>query len=252
MSTVSQEQLHNDVILAHDAVRFVKALLALHPLSQRIPAAIPPTLVSTVSQSGDQAMKDGSTKQQTAGAALPQVQAAQRWPTPKPNEWEEIQLVFVRACCSLTYALGLLARNVLKETVQQLIGHLGPVMQLLAGGHMPDMDIDMCRLFASGLPPVLSAQCAEHLGYSGLTTAMLSRVGKDSSLLPQSLEHSAQICSLFRELYQHHCALPFFWIESQSHAWQLDVCTVWMSADMWHSCQCLLSIDVIITYINLQ
>ena len=65
---------------------------------------------------------------------------------------------------------------------------------------MPDMELDMCSLIAAGLPPVLSAQYAEHLGYSGLTTAMLSRLGKDCTLIPLCVELSVPICSLFCEL----------------------------------------------------
>ena len=75
-------------------------------------------------------------------------------------------------------------------------------MQLLAGGHMPDMDLDMHSLFAAGLRPVLSAQYHEHLTDSGLTTAMLSRLAKDDSLIPPTLEHSVHsvlTCSLFCE-----------------------------------------------------
>ena len=202
MTTVYQEQLHNDVIVAHDAVSLVKRLLDLHPLSQRTPAADSSMLVSTLSRSGDQAIKDGSTQQQIAANALPYVQAAfpQRWPTPKPNEWHDIQLVFAKAGVTLTWALSTLRHENLKGTVQQLIGHLGQVMQLLAGGHMPDMQLDMRLLFTAGLSPVLSAQCAEHLGYLGLTTAMLSRLGKDCGLIPQTLAHADQICSLFCEL----------------------------------------------------
>ena len=137
MSTVAQGQLHDNVNMAHDAVVLVQKLLELHPLSQRTPAAVPPMLVSTLSHSGDQALNDGSTQQQTAAATLPQVQAAfpLRWPMPEPNEWQEIQLVFARACVTLSWALGCLQQNILKDTVQQLIGHLGQVMQLLAGNH---------------------------------------------------------------------------------------------------------------------
>ena len=90
----------------------------------------------------------------------------------------------------------------MKETVQQLIGQLCQVMQALASGHMPDLDLDMCSLFTAGLSPVLTAHYAEYPGYSGLATAMLSRLGKDCSLIPHSLDNAVQICSLFCELHQ--------------------------------------------------
>lgn len=177
MSTVDQEQLHDNVLMAHDAVGLVKRLLE-HPLSQRPPAAIPPMLTTILSQKGCQAVKASGAQQQFTAAALAQVQAAfpQRWPTPKPNEWQDIELVFTRACFTLGWALGAFQRNMMKETVQQLIGQLCQVMQALASGHMPDLDLDMCSLFTAGLSPVLTAHYAEHPGYSGLATAMLSRL----------------------------------------------------------------------------
>ena len=177
--------------MAHDAVSLVNRLLKLHPLSQRPSAAVPPK-------------KASSAQQQFTAAAIAPVQAAfsQKWPTPKPNEWQDIELVFTRASCTLIWALSTLQCNMLKESVQQLLGQLCQVMQLLAGGHMPDLDLDMRSLFTAGLSPVLSAQHAEHPGYSGLATAMLSRLGKDCSLIPQSLDHATQMCSLFCESQQ--------------------------------------------------
>ena len=114
MSIGNQQQLHDDVILADDAVRLVKSLLELHPLSQRTSAEAPPLLVSTPSLTSDQATTVGSTQQQFAAAALPQVQAnfSQRWPTPKPSEWQDIQLVFARACVTLTWALSIPQRDI--------------------------------------------------------------------------------------------------------------------------------------------
>lgn len=210
MSTADQEQLHDDVLMAHNTVDLVNRLLELYPLSQRPPAAIQ---VTNLSQNGGQVGKDSSAQQQFTAATRAQVQAAfsQRWPTPKPHEWQDIQLIFTRACFTLIWALSTLQHNILKETVQQLIQQLGQVMQLLASGHMPDLGLDMRSLFTAGLSPVLSAQYAEHPGYSGLATTMLSRLGKDCSLIPQSLEHSVQICSLFCEFQQVTlCFAPVF------------------------------------------
>ena len=190
--------------MAHDTVGLVNRLLDLHPLSQRPPAAAPPLLVTFLNQKGSQAAQASSAQQQFTAAAMAQVQAAfpQKWPTPKPNEWQDIELVFTRACFTLSWALSTIGRSRFKETVQQLIGQLCQVMQLLASGHMPDLNLDMRSVFTAGLSPVLSAQYAEHPGYSGLATAMLSRLGKDCSLIPQSLDHAVQICSLFCELQQ--------------------------------------------------
>ena len=76
MSTVDQEQLHDNALMAHDAVGLVKRLLELHPLSQRPPAAIPPMLTTILSQKGSQAVKASGAQQQFTAAALAQVQAA--------------------------------------------------------------------------------------------------------------------------------------------------------------------------------
>ena len=144
MATISQNLLPDDVSVANDAVDLVNRLLKLHPLSQRPPAA-------------------------TAASTQASAYQPDRWLTPKSNEWQGIQLVVVsKACITLTWALSILQpilhKNTLGETRHQLVGQLSQLMQLLAIGHMPDMDLDMRKLFKVGLRPVLGAQYLEHPG----------------------------------------------------------------------------------------
>lgn len=175
--------LPDDVSVANDAVDLVKRLLKLHPLSQRPPGA-------------------------TAASTQASAYQPDRWPTPKSNEWQDIQLVFLKACITLTWALSIFSTHTSQEHFRgdsASVGQLSQLMQLLAIGHMPDMDLDMRKLFKVGMRPVLGAQYFEHPGYSGFTIAMLSRLARDCSLMPQSLDHALGIGSLFCESSQTVC-----------------------------------------------
>ena len=64
-------------------------------------------------------------------------------------------------------------------------------------GHLPDLGLDMQKLFDAGLHPVLIAQVTRHAARAGLAAAMLSRMAVDSSLMSQGSSSARLICSLF-------------------------------------------------------
>lgn len=66
---------------------------------------------------------------------------------------------------------------------------------------MPDLDLDMQKLFAAGLWAVLTVQHARREEYVELTVSM-SRLANDSTLVVQSQETARHLCSLFCELEQ--------------------------------------------------
>lgn len=119
------------------------------------------------------------------------------WPTPKPSEWANIALVAEKACLTLDWALSSKAS---REVVYQLLVQLCELLKCLVIGHLPDLGLDMYKLFRRGLQPVLAAQLVQCTGYRDLAVAMLSRLAVDCSLIPGG-EASAgpQIISSFCE-----------------------------------------------------
>lgn len=172
------QQLDDSVYNTHDAVSMANSLLDLHPLSQR-----PPAEVSSVSTTHAQASSQ-----------------AAKWPTPKPSEWKDIELVASRACTSLKWVLSLdsTGHHHLDDDYSELTRDLCQLIQRLVIGHLPDLDLDMQPLFQAGLQPVLAALRAGHVVYTGLAVAMLSRLGTDSTLISQSRTADAlQVLSVF-------------------------------------------------------
>lgn len=191
-----------------DAVNMVSSLLDLHPLSQRPPAEV--TLSDTHGNPANDcatAMNGCSNKQQcTMADASTHAQASRqpaKWPTPKPSEWNDIELVASRCCASLTWALSL--SDGLSDDGNELTRDLCQLIQRLVIGHLPDLDLDMRKLFKAGLQPVLAALHKGHAEYTGLAVAMLSRLALDSTLISQSqLTDTSQLLSVFCEFQQDH------------------------------------------------
>ena len=71
------------------------------------------------------------------------------------------------------------------DSVDGLPGQLCKLIQRLVIGQLPDLDLDMGKLFKAGLLPVLAAQRAGHAAYTGLAVAMLSRLAVDCTLIPE-------------------------------------------------------------------
>lgn len=210
MAVEMLKQFDDNMFNTHDAICMVNRLLDLHPLSQRLPAEVasvstsegPPSDCAT-------AIKDGSNAQHsTVVNASSHAQALSQpatWPTPRPSEWKDIELVASRASASLRWALALDAPDDLSDEVDELRRELCQLIQRLVIGHLPDLDLDMQKLFKAGLYPVLAAQLAGRAESTGLAVAMLSRLTMDSTLISQTQPaDAAQMLSVFCELQQAH------------------------------------------------
>lgn len=199
------EQLLEDVNTVYGTADLVIRLLELHPLSPKPPLDVAGSMPSQMS---DHSIQEDSKRQQCKAAnASTQGQPSQQqatWPTPKPAEWHDIELVAESACVSLGWALSLTnLHHIPAETVHRLIAILCQLIQHLVAGHLPDLDLDMQKLFKLGMHPVLQlVQHAQIEEGTNLAVAMLSRMAIDSSLIPQSLTHAVQILSIFSELTQ--------------------------------------------------
>lgn len=138
--------LPEDLGTASSAVALMLRLLYLHPLSHRPQAAL-----CSGQLAQDKAIKDDATAHDcTLATADTQLQAAyraQQWPTPKPKEWQDLQLIATRACTCLAWAFS---RKVIQHTATDLVRNLtGPPCQLLQRlvfGHLPDLKVDMQKL----------------------------------------------------------------------------------------------------------
>ena len=122
-----------------------------------------------------------------ASSQAPALHQRATWPTPKPSGWQDIELVAERACMSLHWALSLRSvHHIPSETVHRLIAILCQLIQHLVAGHLPDLDLDMHKLFKSGLHPILTAQLKGQLADTELVVAMMTRMAIDPDLIPDS------------------------------------------------------------------
>ena len=212
------QQLNDNVYNTHDAIGMVNRLLDSHPLSERPPAEV--AFVSTPeglpADCATASNNDSNGQHCTVLNASTHAQAPSqpaKWPTPKPSEWKDIELVASRACSSLKWVLSLDATidNQFHDDLNELTRDLCQLIQRLVIGHLPDLDLDMQQLFKAGLQPVLAALLAGHAEYTALTVAMLSRLATDSTLISQSqLKDAVQLLSVFCglcELQQAHPAV---------------------------------------------
>lgn len=204
-------ELIDGLIVTCDAADLMVRLLLLHPLSQRpnSEALDGPTAEDRARATAD----DGSEEQGTAAVAFTQTKTAAGsgvWPKPEPNAWRHIKLVAARACASLDWALSIQALpEYAVEHFDWLLMRLCELLELLLLGHLPDTDLDMHTVFKAALKPVLEAVLAGRGEYTALAVEMLSRLGTDCRLIPQSMADAAlQIVWIFCELYKQYCAPP--------------------------------------------
>ena len=197
-TAVNQERLLTDVNTACGAVGLVSRLLELHPLSDR---PLPKVSGSQPSHDHDQALRDISNGLCcTPADESTHVLDSLKWPTPRPSEWQDIELVALRACNALGWALSpTVMHRVPTDTVNKLVGQLCQLIQRLVSGHLPDLDLDMQKLFETGLQPVLTAQLAGYAEITNMAAALYARMVSDSSLAPYWQEHARQMCSVFCE-----------------------------------------------------
>ncbi|KAL3142059.1 hypothetical protein ABBQ32_004687 [Trebouxia sp. C0010 RCD-2024] len=141
------------------AVVLVTRLLDVHHLARRSRTAAP-------GQQPAQAQSKSSEEPGTAANASSQAQASHQpdvWPTPEPNEWQDVELVATRACASLDWAVSLTVNQDFPTVGMKMMAwQLKELLQRLVIGHLPDLDLDMCALFRAALKPVLSALLAGH------------------------------------------------------------------------------------------
>ena len=175
------------------AVKMAISLLDMHPLSPRPPPQAPSLLLL---KDCSQTMSADNTDQQCASTQ------PEQWPTPKSTEWADIVLVTERACSALEQAL--LIRLTSPDSIHELILQLCQLLKCLVIGHLPDMGLDMYKLFQDGLQPVLKAQVVGIVEYTDLAVAVLSRLAADCNLLPAEGRRLAgpQIISVFCEFLQ--------------------------------------------------
>ena len=147
---------------------------------------------------------------------------SEKWPTPKPNEWQVVQLVAVRAFTTLDWALSTLGAAhpaVMKR--DSLICILCYFLKCLLAGHLLDLDLDVQQLFKIGLRPVLDAELDGHAESEGLAAMMLSRLAIDSRLALQGRACARQICYIYGESSQStvscHLFIPVEWSTLVEH-----------------------------------
>ena len=184
------------------AVRMAICLLDTHPLSPR-PQSEAPGQISTQGCCAQTTAAD-STDQQCVPTQAEAPSQLEQWPTPKPSEWADIVLVAERACLTLDRALSRkTAHQASPEVVHDLIVQLSELLKCLVIGHLPDLDLDMCKLFHQGLQPVLAAKLAGRTEYRDLAVAMLSRLAVDCNLIPGGRAFAGpEIVSIFCEFVQ--------------------------------------------------
>ena len=193
----STEDLHAAVAVTCEAVELMLTLLESHPLSQQSPPE-----VSTAQPAQHQALPMNSAASSTAAGVPPQAQAAsplsEKWPTPKPTQWQDIELVAMRACTTLGWALSPAAvRQVPAEALHDLAARLYLLIEGLVIGHLPDLHVSVYKLFTLGLQPILSFHVQGEAEDTSLAVAMLSRLANDSSVIPVGCTYAAEICNVF-------------------------------------------------------
>ena len=196
IATPSLQQELDKLKTSCQAVEMAVCLLDMHPLSQRAQLEAPGQLPT---QSSAQSTTAGSTDQQCI-SSHPSSRSVQ-WPTPKSSEWADIVLVAERACLALDWALSHKSANQASpEIADQLAVQLCELLRSLVIGHLPDLDLDMRKLFHQGLQPVLAAQLAGYAKCMDPAVAMLSRLAVDCNLLPGGRAYAGpQIISTFCE-----------------------------------------------------
>ena len=186
----SKAKLLEDVHATVSAAELMIRLLDLYPLSPR-----------PVDNDCDQATQGNGAGQHCPAADSPQPQAVHQqalWPTPKPSDWHSIELIAVKACMRLEWALSLTSlQRVRAKAVHKLTALLCHLLQCLVAGHLPDLGLDMQKLYKAGLDPVLTAQVDGHAACSGLASAMLSRMAVDSSLMSKDSSTARLIGAVF-------------------------------------------------------
>lgn len=113
-------------------------------------------------------------------------------------------------CVTLAWVLSLRADHLDccdTDSADGLPGQLCELIQRLVIGHLPDLDLDMRKLFKAGLLPVLAAQRAGHAESTGLAVAMLSRLAVDCTLIPESLPYASRLYSVFCKCSKPNCDL---------------------------------------------
>ena len=187
--------LAGNVRRAWTAVSLMITSLHLHPLSQRLAAGVSAGKATPTVQDAKTGLcgplSNSSTQAQTS--CQPET-----WPTPKPNEWQDVELVAVRAFTTLDWAVSTVsATHTSVEDTSSLVARLCQLLLYLVAGHLPDLDLDMQKLFDVGLQPVLDAQLKGHAESEGLAAMMLSRLATDSRLTLQGQKCARQICHMF-------------------------------------------------------
>ena len=186
----SEAKLLEDVHATNSAAELMIRLLESRPLWPL-----------SLDDDPDQTAEANGAGQYCPAAASTQAQAVHQpalWPTPKPTDWQDIELVAVKACMSLDWALSLSGLPCIPaETSHKLTALLCHLLQCLVAGHLPDRGLDMQKLFKAGLHPILTAQVAGHAACSDLAAALLSRMAVDSSLMSQGSSTARLICSVF-------------------------------------------------------
>ena len=186
------------------AVCLMLKTLEIHPLSRRLPSG-----VSGGMPAGKDALTAEDTKTGQCGTAsnastqAPTSCQPDKWPTPRPKEWKDVELVAVRAFNSIRWAAHIMsvAQTFVKNR-KSLVERLCQLLQHLVAGHLPDLDLDMQQLFDVGLQPVLDAQVEGRAGSEGLAAMMLTRLATDSRLALQGQKCAHQICFIFGESSQ--------------------------------------------------
>lgn len=131
-------------------------LLELHPLSQRLPAGVSGGLPVDKDTMTAENTKTGQCGKLPIAAAQPPTSCQpEMWPTPEPNEWQDVELVALRAVTILGWAVSTVsASHTSVQDTNVLVQRLCQLLQHLVAGHLPDLDLDMQRLFGVGLRPV--------------------------------------------------------------------------------------------------
>ena len=187
------------VKITQKAVDLTLTLLELHRLSQQSSPE-----VSSAQPAQDQALpmnndSPASSTARTAAGLGAQAQAApplsETWPTPKPSQWLDIELVATQPCHTLRWALSSAAkRHVPAETLHSLAARLCLVIQRLVIGHLQDLDLSVYKLFVLGLEPVLNFHLQGDAEDTSLAVAMLSRLATDCNVIPVGCIHASEIC----------------------------------------------------------
>lgn len=139
--------------------------LQLHPLSQRLSAGVSAGKATLSAQDAMTGLRGTSS---TASTRAPTSCQPEKWPTPKPNEWQEVELVAVRAFTTLGWAVSTVSTtHTSVQDTRSLVERLCQLLHHLVAGHLPDLDLGMHEIFEVGLQPVLDAQLKGHADLRG-------------------------------------------------------------------------------------